>query len=119
MTIAASRRPTTATEIPYDLFLGVPHHRAPTVVLESDISSDGWIPVNPLTLETPFDGVYAVGDVAEVGTPRAGVFAEGQAKAAAKQHRSAHPGRSHPTRATTVTASVISSSARTRSGRSM
>lgn len=72
------------TEIPYDLFLGVPHHRAPDVVLESDVSSDGWIPVNPLTLETPFDGVYAVGDVAEVGTPRAGVFAEGQAKSAAK-----------------------------------
>lgn len=72
-----------AAEIPYDLFLGVPHHRAPKVVLESDISSDGWIPVNPLTLETPFDGVYAVGDVAAVGTPRAGVFAEGQARAAA------------------------------------
>lgn len=72
------------TEIPYDLFLGVPHHRAPDVVLDSDISSDGWIPVNPLTLETPFDGVYAVGDVAAVGTPRAGVFAEGQAKAAAR-----------------------------------
>lgn len=71
------------TEIPYDLFLGVPHHRAPAVVLESDISSDGWIPVDPLTLETPFDGIYAVGDVAAVGTPRAGVFAEGQAKAAA------------------------------------
>jgi sulfide:quinone oxidoreductase len=35
-------------------------------------------------METPFDGVYAVGDVAAVGTPRAGVFAEGQAKAAAK-----------------------------------
>jgi sulfide:quinone oxidoreductase len=72
------------TEIPYDLFLGVPHHRAPKVVLESDISSDGWIPVNPRTLETPIDGVYAVGDVAAVGTPRAGVFAEGQARAAAQ-----------------------------------
>jgi sulfide:quinone oxidoreductase len=72
------------TEIPYDLFLGVPHHRAPDVVLDSDISSDGWIPVNPATMETPFDGVYAVGDVAAVGTPRAGVFAEGQARAAAK-----------------------------------
>jgi sulfide:quinone oxidoreductase len=71
------------TEIPFDLFLGVPHHRAPQVVLESDISANGWIPVNPLTLETPFDGVYAVGDVAAVGTPRAGVFAEGQAKSAA------------------------------------
>ncbi|MBI2690551.1 MAG: NAD(P)/FAD-dependent oxidoreductase [Solirubrobacterales bacterium] len=71
------------TEIPYDLFLGVPHHRAPDVVLESDVSSEGWIPVDPLTLETPIDGVYAIGDVAAVGTPKAGVFAEGQGKAAA------------------------------------
>lgn len=71
------------TEIPYDLFLGVPHHRAPDVVLESDVSSDGWIPVDPLTLETPIDGVYAIGDVAAVGTPKAGVFAEGQGRAAA------------------------------------
>ncbi len=44
---------------------------------------DGWIPVDPLTLETPFPGVYAVGDVTSVGTPKAGVFAEGQAAVAA------------------------------------
>jgi sulfide:quinone oxidoreductase len=40
---------------------------------------DGWIPVDPLTLETRFPDVYAVGDVTSVGTPKAGVFAEGQA----------------------------------------
>ena len=40
---------------------------------------DGWIPVDPLTLETAYPGVYAVGDVTSVGTPKAGVFAEGQA----------------------------------------
>ena len=40
---------------------------------------DGWIPVDPRTLETSFPGVYAVGDVTSVGTPKAGVFAEGQA----------------------------------------
>ena len=40
---------------------------------------DGWIPVNPLTLETAYPDVYAVGDVTSVGTPKAGVFAEGQA----------------------------------------
>jgi len=40
---------------------------------------DGWIPVDPLTLETSFAGVYAIGDVTSVGTPKAGVFAEGQA----------------------------------------
>jgi sulfide:quinone oxidoreductase len=66
-------------EMPYDLFLGVPEHRAPTVVAESGLTVDGWIPVDSLTLETSFPGVYAVGDVTSVGTPKAGVFAEGQA----------------------------------------
>jgi sulfide:quinone oxidoreductase len=66
-------------ELPYDLFLAVPVHRAPAVVLESGLAVDGWIPVDPLTLETSFPGVFAVGDVASVGTPKAGVFAEGQA----------------------------------------
>jgi sulfide:quinone oxidoreductase len=71
-------------EMPFDLFLAVPVHRAPAVVLTSGMTVDGWIPVNPLTLETTFDSVYAVGDVAAVGTPRAGVFAEGQAAVAAE-----------------------------------
>jgi sulfide:quinone oxidoreductase len=66
-------------EMPYDLFLGVPVHRVPAVVAESGLTVDGWVPVNSLTLETAFPGVYAVGDVTSVGTPKAGVFAEGQA----------------------------------------
>jgi sulfide:quinone oxidoreductase len=70
-------------EMPYDLFLGVPTHRVPEVVAESGMTVDGWIPVNPQTLETQFPGVYAVGDVTSVGTPKAGVFAEGQAVVAA------------------------------------
>ncbi len=65
--------------MPYDLFLGIPVHRAPAVVEESGMTVDGWIPVDPLTLETQFADVYAVGDVTSVGTPKAGVFAEGQA----------------------------------------
>ncbi len=65
--------------MPYDLFLGVPVHRVPAVVEASGLAVDGWIPVDPLTLETAFPGVYAVGDVTSVGTPKAGVFAEGQA----------------------------------------
>ena len=67
------------TGLPFDLFLGVPVHRAPAVVEEAGLTVDGWIPVDPLTLETAFPGVYAVGDVTSVGTPKAGVFAEGQA----------------------------------------
>jgi sulfide:quinone oxidoreductase len=70
-------------EMPYDLFLGVPTHTVPEVVAQSGMTVDGWIPVDPMTLETEFPGVYAVGDVASVGTPKAGVFAEGQAAIAA------------------------------------
>ena len=66
-------------ELPYDLFLGIPVHRVPAVVEASGMTVDGWIPVNPFTLETAFAGVYAVGDVTSVGTPKAGVFAERQA----------------------------------------
>ncbi len=66
-------------EIPYDLFLGVPVHRAPDVVVAAGLCVDGWVPVDPGTLETRYPGVYAIGDVANVGTPKAGVFAEGQA----------------------------------------
>jgi len=80
-------------ELPYDLFLGVPVHRAPVVVEESGLCIDGWIPVNPLTLETAFPGVYAVGDVTSVGTPKAGVFAEGQAVVVADEIIAQHRGR--------------------------
>ena len=67
-------------EIPFDLFLGVPVHVAPPVVVESGLTEDdGWIAVDPATLETRFPGVYAVGDVASVPVPRAGVIAEGEA----------------------------------------
>jgi sulfide:quinone oxidoreductase len=69
----------SAGEMPYDLFLAVPKHVVPPVVAESGMTEDGWIPVDPLTLETRFPGVYAVGDVTSVGTPKAGVFSEGQA----------------------------------------
>ncbi|UDY36602.1 NAD(P)/FAD-dependent oxidoreductase [Dermatobacter hominis] len=71
------------TELPFDLFLGVPVHRVPDVVAASGLCVDGWIPVDPLTLQTSFPDVYAVGDVTSVGTPKAGVFAEGQASVVA------------------------------------
>jgi sulfide:quinone oxidoreductase len=72
------------SEEPYDLFLGVPKHRAPDVVIESGITEDGYIPVDPATLATAVPGVYAVGDVATAGVPKAGVFAEGAARIVAK-----------------------------------
>jgi sulfide:quinone oxidoreductase len=72
-------------EMPFDLFLGVPVHRVPAVVAESGMCTDGWIPVDPLTLETGYPGVYAVGDVTSVGTPKAGAFSERQAATVADQ----------------------------------
>jgi sulfide:quinone oxidoreductase len=72
-------------EMPYDLFLGVPKHCAPAVVVDAGLTVDGWIPVDQNTLETSFPGVYAVGDCTSVGTPKAGVFAERQASVVASR----------------------------------
>ncbi len=71
------------TGLPFDLLLGVPKHRAPDVVIASGMTEDGYIPVNPATLQTRYPGVYALGDVATAGVPKAGVFAEGAARALA------------------------------------
>lgn len=68
------------TELPFDLFLGIPKHVAPDVVVQSGMTENGWIPVNKNDLLTKYANVYAIGDVTSVGTPKAGVFAEGAAK---------------------------------------
>jgi sulfide:quinone oxidoreductase len=73
------------SEMPYDLLFAVPVHKVPAVVAESGLAVDGWVPVHPMTLETSFPGVFAIGDVTSVGTPKAGVFAERQADAAAER----------------------------------
>jgi sulfide:quinone oxidoreductase len=78
-------RLTDGDEIAYDLFLGIPRHRAPAVVEEAGMTVDGWIPVDPATLETKYPDVYAIGDVTSVGTPKAGVFSEGQAEVVAER----------------------------------
>ena len=71
--------------LPCDLLLGIPLHVAPPVVAASGMTENGWIPTDKHTLGTRYDDVYAFGDVASVGVPRAGVFSEGQAKIVAKQ----------------------------------
>ena len=72
------------TELAFDLFLGVPRHRAPDVVIASGMTEAGYVPVDSATLETRFPGVYAVGDVATAGVPKAGTFAEGAARIVAR-----------------------------------
>lgn len=94
-----------------DLLIGVPPHRPPAVVRESGLEMRGeWLAVDPLTLRASADGVFAVGDVNEIplangmALPKAGLFAESEAKVAAGQiiaelHRSPSPapfdGRGH------------------------
>lgn len=86
------------SEQAYDLFLGVPKHRAPDVVIESGITEDGFIPVDPATLATDVPGVYAVGDCATAGVPKAGVFAEGAARIVAQHLLAAVAGGDEPAR---------------------
>jgi sulfide:quinone oxidoreductase len=84
--VDAPRRVVTlddGREFSYDLFLGVPAIRAPKMLEASGMTEGGYVPVKPRTLETRFPDVYAVGDCARQGTPKAGVFAEGAARAVA------------------------------------
>ncbi|MFT3704912.1 MAG: FAD-dependent oxidoreductase [Agriterribacter sp.] len=85
------------TELPCDLLLGIPKHVAPDVVLQSGLAENGWIPVDRANLRTRFPDVYAIGDVTSVGTPKAGVFAEGAAKIAAASIIAAFNGKENDT----------------------
>lgn len=69
---------------PYDLFLGIPVHRAPPVVEESDLAEDGWVAVDHTTFATRFENVYAIGDVTSAPVPRVGAIAEGEARTLAE-----------------------------------
>ena len=73
------------TRLLFDLFLGIPVHRAPQVVIDAGLTEGGWIPVEKGSAATRFPGVYAVGDATSVGTPKAGVFAERAARVVADQ----------------------------------
>ncbi len=75
----------------FDLLIGVPAHRAPTVVRESGLTdASGWVPVDPVTLQTRLPGVYAIGDVTAIRLangmflPKAGVFADAEARVVAE-----------------------------------
>jgi len=69
----------------FDLFIGVPVHKAPPVLVEAELTEDdGWVHVDPATLLTRYPRIYAIGDCVELGIPRAGVFAEAAARSAAE-----------------------------------
>jgi sulfide:quinone oxidoreductase len=67
----------------YDLFVGIPIHRAPDPLTASGLAVNGWVPVDQtnLNLRTQFEQVYAIGDVCSGPrtVPKAGIFAESAA----------------------------------------
>ena len=71
--------------LPYDLFVGVPIHRAPDPLAASGLAPNGWVPVDQTNLHTEFANVYAVGDVCTGPrtVPKAGIFAESAARVVA------------------------------------
>jgi sulfide:quinone oxidoreductase len=83
--------------LPYDLFIGIPVHRAPEVVRRSGLAVDGWVPVDQTNLSTRFPGVYALGDVTKGArtVAKAGIFAESAARVVAADI-AAHLKRSDP-----------------------
>lgn len=67
----------------FDLLLAVPPHRCPSVLVDAGLAPDGgWVKVDPATLETGHEGVYAIGDATAImlangmPLPKAGLFAE-------------------------------------------
>jgi len=79
-------------EMEFDLLIGVPPHRPPPVIGDSGLAGKTpWIEVDPGTLRTSYEGVYAIGDVTKIALanglalPKAGLMAEleGQRVAAA------------------------------------
>jgi sulfide:quinone oxidoreductase len=67
--------------LPYDLFIGIPIHRAPDPLTASGLAVNGWVPVDQTNLRTEFAQVYALGDVCTGPrtVPKAGIFAEAAA----------------------------------------
>jgi len=67
--------------LPYDLFVGIPKHRAPDPLPASGLAVHGWVAVDQTNLRTQFPGVYAIGDVCTGPrtVPKAGIFAESAA----------------------------------------
>lgn len=81
----------------YDLLVVIPPHQAPMVIGKSGLANaNGWIDVNPASLQTKYENVFAIGDTTSIPLPgrwfpdkpmmlpKAGVFAHLQADVVAK-----------------------------------
>ena len=78
----------------YDVLVGIPPHKIPMMVANSPgllKEGENWINVDKFTLRTNYENVFAIGDVTEikvnqyVAIPKAGIFAEAEAKVVSQQ----------------------------------
>lgn len=75
-----------------EMFLGIAPHWTPRVIRSTNlVDSNGFVEVNPNTLETDLPNVYAIGDVTalklpviEAYAPKAGIFAHYQGEVVAR-----------------------------------
>jgi len=73
-------RSMEGTEIDYDLLVGIPPHRGIDMIADAGLGDRGWVDVDKHTLEAEAaDNVYALGDTAATGVPKAGSVAHYQA----------------------------------------
>ncbi len=84
--------------LPYDLFIGIPVHRAPDPLTAAGLAVNGWVPVDQTNLRTQFPQVYAIGDVCTGPrtVPKAGIFAESAALVVAQDIAAAVAGAGQP-----------------------
>ena len=81
----------------YDLLIVIPPHQAPSAIRKTDLANaNGWIDVNPSSLQTKYENVFAIGDITSIPLPgrwipdkpmmlpKAGVFSHLQADVVAK-----------------------------------
>ena len=82
----------------YDLFVGIPVHRAPAPLAAAGLAVNGWVPVDQTNLRTSFERVYAIGDVCTGPrtVPKAGIFAEAAAAVVAEDIAAAVTGAESP-----------------------
>ena len=81
----------------YDLLIVIPPHQCPQVIRQTDlVNANGWIDVDPSSLQTKYKNIFAIGDITSIPLPgrwfpdkpmmlpKAGVFSHLQANVVAK-----------------------------------
>jgi sulfide:quinone oxidoreductase len=87
-------------DLAFQLLFAIPPHRCPQVLVDGGLAqAGGWIGVDPATLRTSFDGVYAIGDCTAImlanglPLPKAGLFAEAEGYVVAERIAASIAGR--------------------------